>query len=66
MMGREAGCLLHSFKDKPVRAKAVAIHHFTHVIMLAQHAATHTAQRHFDETEDDAKDFIAMTMVKVN
>jgi hypothetical protein len=48
-----------------VRAKAMAILHFTHVIRLAQHAATHTAQLHFAETVDDEEDFIAMMRVKV-
>ena len=30
-----------------------------------QRAATHTAQKHYTETEDDAKDFIAMMKTKV-
>ena len=56
---------LPSFKDKSIGAKAVSTHHFTHSLGLLQHAATHTAQKHFTETTDDAKDFIAMIRVKV-
>jgi hypothetical protein len=60
MMGREARCLLPSFKEELMRAKAVAIHRFTHSIGLVQHAATHTAQKHFTVAEDDSKDLIVM------
>jgi len=48
-----------------VRAKVMEIHRFMLSIRLTQHAATHTAQRHFADTENYAKDFIAMMRVKV-
>lgn len=65
MMGREASRILPSFKDKTVRAKAVAIHRFTRSLGLVQRTATHTAQKHFTETTDESKDFISMIRVKV-
>ena len=65
MVGQEAACLLPVFKHKTVRAKAVAVHHFTRSMGLAQHAATHTAQKHHTQTEDAAKDFITMMKVKL-
>ena len=48
-----------------MQAKAMAIHHFTCLLGLVQHAATHTAQKHFTEMEDNTKDFIVMMRVKV-
>jgi hypothetical protein len=63
--GMRAGCLLPSFKEKTVRAKAIAIHQFTCSIGLTQHAATHTVQKHFAVAEDDAKDFIAIMRMKL-
>ena len=63
--GTRGWCLPPSFKDKTVRAKAIAIHWFTCSIGLTQCTATHTAQKHFTVTEDDAKDFIAMMSIKL-
>ena len=53
------------FKHKTVRAKDVAVHRFTRSMGLTQHAGTHTAQKHHTQTEDAAKDFIAMMKVKL-
>ena len=65
MVGREASRLLPAFRDKTTRAKELAVHRFTKSVGLTQRAATHTAQKHYTETEDDAKDFIAMMKTKV-
>jgi hypothetical protein len=62
---REAACILHAFKEKSTRAKELAVHRFTRSVGLTQHQATHTAQKHFSETEADTQDFIAMMKEKV-
>ena len=65
MVGLDASRLLPTFWDKTTRAKELAVHRFTKSVGLTQRAATHTAQKHYTETEDDAKDFIAMMRMKV-
>ena len=65
MVGREAARILPVFRHKTERAKAVAIHRFTKSMGLTQRAATHTAQKHHTQTEDAAKDFIAMMKLKL-
>jgi hypothetical protein len=65
MVCREASRLLPAFRNKTTRAKDLAIHRFTKSVGLTQRAATHTSQKHFSETEDEAKDFIAMMKTKV-
>jgi hypothetical protein len=65
MMGREAGRLLPSFKEKTVRVKAIAMHQFMYLIGHTQHVATYTAQKHFTVTEDYVMDFIAMMRMKL-
>jgi hypothetical protein len=65
MVEREAARILPVFKHKTVRAKAVEMHRFTRSVRLTQHAATHTAQKHFTVTENDVKDFIAMMRMKI-
>jgi hypothetical protein len=65
MVMQEATCLLPDFKDKTRRAQELAVHRFTQSIGLAYSCATHTAQKHFMETEADAKDFIAVMKSKL-
>jgi len=65
MVEQDAARILPFFKHKTVRAKAVAVHRFTRSMGLMQHAGTHTAQKHHTQTEDAAKDFIAMMKVKL-
>jgi len=65
MVVREAARLLPSFAQKPMHSKIVSIHRFTRSLGLTQHAATHTAQKHFMETAADAKDFIIMVKQKL-
>jgi hypothetical protein len=47
------------FKDKSRHAKEMVVHHFTRSVGPTYHSAIHTVQKHFMETEADAKDFIA-------
>jgi hypothetical protein len=46
-------------------AKEIAVHHFTKSVGITQCAATRTAQKHFTDTENEAKDIIAMMKMKV-
>jgi hypothetical protein len=57
--------ILPVFRLKTVRAKAVGVHRFALSMGLMQCAATHTVQKHHTQTEDAAKDFIAMMNVKL-
>jgi hypothetical protein len=54
-----------SFKEKTVRAKSIAIHQFMCSIELTQHAATHSVQKHFTVTEENANYFIVMMRMKL-
>ncbi len=65
MVGREAARLLPAFKDKMTHAKELVVHHFTKSVGLTQCSATHTAQKHYTETEAAGKDFIAMAKIKL-
>ena len=49
-----------TFQDRTAAAQEQVIRRFTKHIGLTQHVATHTAQKHYEETEDNAKDFITM------
>ena len=49
-----------TFQDRTAAAQEQILRRFTKHIGLTQRVATHTAQNHFKETEDDSKDFIAM------
>ena len=62
---REAGRLLPGFKEKTRQAQELAVHRFTRSIGLTYHCATHTAQKHFMDTEAYAKDFIAVMKSKL-
>ncbi len=66
MVEREASRLLPSFKNKTPRAKELSVFRFTKSIGLTQRSATHTAQKHFNETAGDAKDFIDMMRLKIS
>ncbi len=65
MVMREAGRLLPAFKAKTRRAQELAIHRFTQSVGLAYRCATHTAQKHFMDTEAYSKDFIAVMKSKL-
>jgi hypothetical protein len=65
MVEREASRLLPSFKNKTPRSKELCVFRFTRSLGLTQRAATHTAQKHFNETARDAKDFIDMVRLKL-
>jgi hypothetical protein len=41
------------------------VHHFTKHLRLTQCAATHAAQKHFKETKNESKDFIAMMRERI-
>ena len=65
MVGREATRLLPVFKHKTVRSKAVPARCFTRSMGLMQLIShTYCAEAH-TQTEDAAKDFIAMMKVKL-
>jgi len=65
MVEREASRLLPSFKNKTPRSKELCVFRFMRSLGLTQRAATHTAQKHFNETACDAKDFIDMVRLKL-
>ena len=58
MIRQEACCLLPNFRGKSIVAKNLAILRFTTSIWLSNCAATHTAQKHFQETKQESKHFI--------
>ena len=60
MVGREASRLLPAFCEKSSTAQEQVVRRFTKHLGLTQRMATHTAQKHFRETEDSSRDFIAM------
>ena len=60
MVGREASRLLPAFCEKSSTAQEQVVRRFTKHLGLTQRMATHTAQKHFLETEDSSRDFIAM------
>jgi hypothetical protein len=65
MVCQEAYHLLPSFRNKTTEAKKKVITQFTKSLGLTNHAATHTAQKNFMETEEESKHFIAMMKEKV-
>jgi hypothetical protein len=46
-------------------AKENAVHRYMKSVGLTQRAATHIAQKHFTETENNMRDFIAMMKTTV-
>lgn len=66
MVIREASRLLPSFGVKSFHAKEQIVHRLTKQLGLTRRVATHTAQKHFKETEKEAKDFIAMVKARLH
>ena len=68
MVRQEACRLLPSFKNKSMEAKKKVIMWFTKQLGLTHHAAMHTAQKHFIDTqeEEESKHFIAMMKDKIS
>jgi hypothetical protein len=60
MVLRVVSRLLPAFKDKSQLLKELVIQSFTRSAGLTQCSATHMVQKHFLETEANAKDFMAM------
>jgi hypothetical protein len=60
MVEREASPLVPSFELKPTTAQVQIVCRFMKHIGLTPRMATHTAQKHFQETEESSRDFIAM------
>lgn len=65
MIRQEACRLLPNFKDKSIVAKDSAVLRFTKSMGLSNRAATHTAQKHFQETEEESKHFIEFMKAKL-
>ena len=66
MVLREASCLLPSFNLKSFHAKHQAVNHITKQLGFTWCVATHTAQKHFKETEKESKDFINMVQARLH
>jgi len=64
MVAREAARLVPSFEQKSTTAQVQIVRRFTKHLGLTQRMATHTAQKHFRETEESSRDFIAMMREK--
>jgi hypothetical protein len=65
MICQEACHLLPNFRSKSIVAKNSAILCFITRIRLTYHAATHTAQKHFQETKEESKHFIEFMKTKL-
>jgi hypothetical protein len=65
MVCQEACRLLMSFRSKSIVAKNLAVLCFTKSIGLSNHAAMHTAQKHFQETEQESKHFTEFIKMKL-
>ena len=65
MVSREVACIVLAFHNKTTTAKVQIVRRFTKHLGLSQHVATHTAQKHFKETEAESKDFIAMIKARL-
>lgn len=61
MVKRETSKIVPTLKDKTVPAQEQIVRRFTKSLGLTYHSAPHTVQKHFKETENDAKDVITMT-----
>ena len=60
MVTRETACILPAFQEKMISSREQIIRRFTKSIGLTHRAATHTAQKHFKETQVESSDFITM------
>jgi hypothetical protein len=58
MICREAARLLPAFQEKMLLARNTAVGLFVKKMGLSHRAATHTAQKHFKETQEEASHFI--------
>ena len=65
MIRQEACRLLPNFRDKSIVMKNSVVLRFTKSIGLSNRAATHTAQKHFHETEQESKHFIEFMKAKL-
>ena len=65
MICQEACRLLPNFRSKSIVAKNSVVLRFTKSIGLSNCAATHTAQKHFQETEQESKHFIKFMKAKL-
>jgi len=65
MIHQDAWHLLPNFRGKFIVAKNSDVLCFTKSIGLSNHAATHTAQKHFQETKQDSKHFIKFMKAKL-
>ena len=65
MIHQEASRLMPAFRNKTILAKDAAVLRFTKRLGLSIRAATHTAQKHFLETEVESQDFIAFIKAKI-
>jgi hypothetical protein len=65
MVLREASRLLPSFNLKSFHAKHQAVNRITKQLGFTRRVATHTAQKHFKETEKESKDFINMVKARL-
>ena len=54
-----------TFRNKTIVAKDAAVLRFMKRLGLSVRAATHTAQKHFLETEVESQDFIAFIKAKI-
>jgi hypothetical protein len=66
MVVREASRLQPSFQMKSSHAKLQAASRFTRHLGFTRRVATHTAQKHFKETERESKDFITMVKARIS
>jgi hypothetical protein len=65
MVAREAARILPSFQQKTLVAREQIVRRFTKSMGLTQRAATHTAQKHFIETQIESRDFISMMKARI-
>jgi hypothetical protein len=65
MIRQEACRLLPAFRSKSMEARKRIVTRFTKTMGLSHRAATHTAQKNFQETEEESRHFIEMMKEKV-
>jgi hypothetical protein len=65
MICREAARLLPAFQEKMLLARNTAVGLFVKKMGLSHHAAMHTAQKHFKETQEEASHFIEFMRTKL-
>jgi hypothetical protein len=65
MIRQEAARLLPAFREKTLLARNAAVGRFVKKMGLSHHAATHTAQKHYKETKEEASHFIEFMRTKL-